>query len=159
MRQYLLPATGRFFKVNLHAHTVCSDGRAKSRAVYCRFFGLSAPKKRASPERPAARFYKPEKLAQDAFGNGTLFSVFSVRIHIFSCVFAIKAIRAKMTDFSLSGGGKSDFSPPFHSAFLHNFGNPLFVQGALSHFWDDFPLKIRVFRDNMETTEGKNRSP
>lgn len=37
MRQYLLPATGRFFKVNPHAHTVYSDGRQtpeEVKAVY-----------------------------------------------------------------------------------------------------------------------------
>lgn len=26
MRQYLLPETGNFYKVNMHAHTVLSDG-------------------------------------------------------------------------------------------------------------------------------------
>lgn len=27
MRQYLLPESGRFFKVNMHSHSVCSDGK------------------------------------------------------------------------------------------------------------------------------------
>ena len=44
MRQYLLPETGRFFKVNLHAHTVFSDGRQtpeEVKAIY-REMGYSA---------------------------------------------------------------------------------------------------------------------
>ena len=37
MRQYLLPEAGQFFKVNLHAHTVCSDGRLTPEEVKARF--------------------------------------------------------------------------------------------------------------------------